>query len=141
MKMKLRMRMATMKITIPKSHSINGFDRVRDGDGLHKAVDVVCDDYGIVSAPFSGTLGGPVVGILYDGIKLSNSAVCILARKAAAQEQSTVKIFNIRPYCYMGPISQGEALGYQLPLQKCFSGITSHMELHMCDCSDLLPYI
>uniref|UniRef100_A0A8C7LKE0 Uncharacterized protein n=1 Tax=Oncorhynchus kisutch TaxID=8019 RepID=A0A8C7LKE0_ONCKI len=52
-----------------------------------------------------------------------------------------VKIFNIRPYRYMGPISQGEALGYLLPLQERFSGITSHMELQMCDRSDPSPYI
>uniref|UniRef100_A0A4W5MWZ5 Si:ch1073-204b8.1 n=1 Tax=Hucho hucho TaxID=62062 RepID=A0A4W5MWZ5_9TELE len=52
-----------------------------------------------------------------------------------------VKIFNIRPYRYMGPISQGEALGYLLPLQERFSGITSHMELQMCDRSDPSPYV
>ena len=45
----------------------------RDDDSLHKAVDVVCDDYSIVNAPFSGTLRGPVVGIQYDGVKLTNS--------------------------------------------------------------------
>ncbi|XP_041742988.1 uncharacterized protein LOC121574433 [Coregonus clupeaformis] len=105
-----------------------GFNSRRDGDSLHKAVDVVCDDYSIVNSPFSGTLRGPVVGIQYDGVKLSNSEYC-------------VKIFNIRPYRYMGPISQGEALGYLLPLQERFSGITSHMELQMCDRSDPSPYI
>lgn len=41
---------------------------------LHKAVDLVCDDYGIVNAPFSGSLAGPVrqtdpVGTQYDGVK------------------------------------------------------------------------
>ena len=45
--------------------------------GFHKAVDLVCDDYGIVNAPFSGSLVGPVsqkdiAGIQYDGIKLLN---------------------------------------------------------------------
>ncbi|XP_031682786.1 uncharacterized protein LOC109891846 [Oncorhynchus kisutch] len=105
-----------------------GFNSRRDDDSLHKAVDVVCDDYSIVNAPFSGTLRGPVVGIQYDGVKLTNSEYC-------------VKIFNIRPYRYMGPISQGEALGYLLPLQERFSGITSHMELQMCDRSDPSPYI
>lgn len=38
----------------------------------------MCDDYGIVNAPFTGTLGGPVGrlgvdGIQFDGVKLSNS--------------------------------------------------------------------
>lgn len=44
----------------------------------HKAVDVVCDDYAAVNAPFSGTLGGPVSrtqgdALHYDGVKLYNS--------------------------------------------------------------------
>uniref|UniRef100_A0A8P4KFN5 Uncharacterized protein n=1 Tax=Dicentrarchus labrax TaxID=13489 RepID=A0A8P4KFN5_DICLA len=52
-----------------------------------------------------------------------------------------VKIFNIRPYRYIGPVSQGEALGYLLPLQERFSGITSHLELQMCDGTDPSPFI
>lgn len=45
---------------------------------LHKGVDVMCDDYGNINAPFTGTLGGPVGrrgtdGIQFDGVKLSNS--------------------------------------------------------------------
>lgn len=52
-----------------------------------------------------------------------------------------VKIFNIRPYRYMGPVAQGEALGYLLPLQERFSGITSHLELQMCDGTDPSPFI
>lgn len=47
-----------------------------------------------------------------------------------------VKIFNIRPYRYSGPVAQGEAFGYVLPLQERFSGIASHLELHMCDGTD-----
>lgn len=47
-----------------------------------------------------------------------------------------VKIFNIRPYRYLGPVAQGKPLGYVLPLQERFSGITSHLELQMCDGSD-----
>ncbi|KAL7854211.1 hypothetical protein AOLI_G00210550 [Acnodon oligacanthus] len=109
-----------------------GFNANSEGT-VHKAVDIVCDDYGIISAPFSGNLGGPVgrkVGDVfhYDGIKLSNSAHC-------------VKIFNVRPYRYTGPIGQGQALGYLLPLQETFSGITSHVELQMCDQSDPTPFI
>lgn len=52
-----------------------------------------------------------------------------------------VKIFNIRPYRYVGPVAQGEALGYLLPLQERFSGITSHLELQMCDGTDPSPFI
>ncbi|XP_056141476.1 leukocyte cell-derived chemotaxin-2-like [Lampris incognitus] len=103
------------------------------GEDLHKAVDVVCEDYATVNAPFSGSLAGPVGrtgpnGIQYDGVKLLNDVHC-------------VKIFNIRPYRYIGPVSQGEVLGYLLPLQERFSGITSHMELQMCDGSDPSPFI
>ncbi|KAL0994756.1 hypothetical protein UPYG_G00126780 [Umbra pygmaea] len=104
------------------------FNSRRDDHSLHKAVDVVCEDYGLVNAPFTGTLRGPVVGVPYDGVMLSNSEYCL-------------KIFNIRPYRYMGPISRGEVMGYLLPMQERFSGITSHMELQMCDRSDPSPYI
>lgn len=42
---------------------------------LHKAVDLVCDDYGVINAPFSGSLAGPVRqtdsdGNQFDGVKL-----------------------------------------------------------------------
>uniref|UniRef100_A0A8C6UE91 Uncharacterized protein n=1 Tax=Neogobius melanostomus TaxID=47308 RepID=A0A8C6UE91_9GOBI len=45
------------------------------GAKLHKAADLVCDDYGVINAPFSGILSGPVShsdpsGIQYDGVKL-----------------------------------------------------------------------
>ncbi|XP_054482326.1 myeloid protein 1-like [Anoplopoma fimbria] len=108
-------------------------DKTSRDNGLHKAVDLVCDDYGIVNAPFSGSLMGPVsrkepAGIQYDGIKFLNDEHC-------------VKIFNIRPYRYMGPVAQGVPLGYLLPLQDRFSGITSHLELQMCDGSDPSPFI
>lgn len=38
-------------------------------------MDLVCDDYGVINAPFSGSLAGPVnymdpTGIQYDGVKL-----------------------------------------------------------------------
>ncbi|XP_078028694.1 leukocyte cell-derived chemotaxin-2 [Epinephelus lanceolatus] len=103
------------------------------GSDLHKAVDLVCDDYSIVNAPFSGSLAGPVsqqepAGNQYDGVKLLSDVHC-------------VKIFNIRPYRFMGPVAQGEALGYLLPLQNRFPGITSHLELQMCDGSDPSPFI
>lgn len=40
-------------------------------------MDLVCDDYGIVNTPFSGSLAGPVSqkdpsGNQYDGVKLLN---------------------------------------------------------------------
>ncbi|AWO99983.1 putative leukocyte cell-derived chemotaxin-2-like [Scophthalmus maximus] len=103
------------------------------GNGLHKAVDLVCDDYGLVNAPFSGTLAGPVTrkdgaGSRYDGVKFLSDAQC-------------VKIFNIRPYRYLGPVAQGQALGYLLPLQERFSGITSHLALQMCDGTDPSRFI
>ncbi|XP_030292990.1 leukocyte cell-derived chemotaxin-2 [Sparus aurata] len=114
------------------SHGCGAFNS-RRGNDLHKAVDLVCDDYSIVNTPFSGSLAGPVsrkdpAGNQYDGVKLLSDAHC-------------VKIFNIRPYRYMGPVAQGEALGYLLPLQERFSGITSHLELQMCDGTDPSPFI
>lgn len=47
------------------------------GNDLHQAVDLVCEDYGIVNAPFSGSLAGPVsrkdpAGNQFDGVKLLN---------------------------------------------------------------------
>ncbi|XP_067348819.1 leukocyte cell-derived chemotaxin-2-like isoform X1 [Channa argus] len=114
------------------SHGCGAFNSKR-GNGLHKAVDLVCDEYGAVNAPFSGYLDGPVIqkdptGIQYDGVKLLNDVHC-------------VKILNIRPYRYHGPVAQGEAFGYVLPLQERFSGITSHLELQMCDGTDPSPFI
>uniref|UniRef100_A0A8C2HQC9 Si:ch1073-204b8.1 n=1 Tax=Cyprinus carpio TaxID=7962 RepID=A0A8C2HQC9_CYPCA len=103
--------------------------------GSHRGMDIVCGDYGIVNAPFSGNLGGPVgraVGdsVQYDGVKLYNKGIL-----------HCVKIFSIRPYVYFGSVVQGEAMGYVLPLQERFSGITSHLELQMCDGSDPSPFI
>ncbi|XP_061596766.1 leukocyte cell-derived chemotaxin-2-like [Cololabis saira] len=108
------------------AHGCGAFSSERDS--FHGAVDLVCDDYSVINAPFSGSLAGPVsrkdqAGHQYDGVKLQSDVYC-------------VKIFNIRPYRYFGPVARGEALGYLLPLQECFSGITSHLELQMCDGSD-----
>ncbi|XP_048023553.1 leukocyte cell-derived chemotaxin-2-like [Megalobrama amblycephala] len=66
--------------------------------------------------------------VQYDGVKLYNKVHC-------------VKIFNIRPYGYFGSVVQGKAMGYLLPQQENFSGITSHLELQMCDGSDPSPFI
>uniref|UniRef100_A0A3Q0RUP7 Si:ch1073-204b8.1 n=1 Tax=Amphilophus citrinellus TaxID=61819 RepID=A0A3Q0RUP7_AMPCI len=113
-------------------HGCGAFNSQRV-NGLHKAVDLVCDDYSIINTPFSGSLAGPVsrkdpAGNQFDGVKLLSDEHC-------------VKIFNIRPYRYFGPVTQGEALGYLLPLQERFSGITSHLELQMCDGTDPSPFI
>ncbi len=56
------------------------FSCVLSDGGVHKGIDIVCGDYGIVNAPFSGNLCGPVgraVGdsIQYDGVKLYNKGV------------------------------------------------------------------
>ncbi|XP_051960860.1 leukocyte cell-derived chemotaxin-2-like isoform X1 [Xyrauchen texanus] len=114
------------------NYGCGGFNSKRMGLNI-KAVDIVCDDYGIINAPFSGSLSGPVgrtVGdsIQYDGVKLYNTVHC-------------VKIFSIRPYSYSESVVQGEAMGYLLPLQERFSGITSHLQLQMCDGSDPAPFI
>ncbi|XP_059208109.1 leukocyte cell-derived chemotaxin-2-like [Centropristis striata] len=58
------------------AHGCGAFNSNRDNN-LHKAVDLVCDDYGIVNAPFSGSLAGPVsrkepAGNRYEGVKLLN---------------------------------------------------------------------
>uniref|UniRef100_A0AAV2JA42 Uncharacterized protein n=1 Tax=Knipowitschia caucasica TaxID=637954 RepID=A0AAV2JA42_KNICA len=103
------------------------------GTKLHKAVDVVCDDFGIIQAPFSGVLSGPVshtdpTGIQYDGVKLVSRVRC-------------VKLLNLRPYQYMGPVTRGRPVGYVLPLQERFSGITSHLRLQMCDGSDPTAFL
>ncbi|XP_015205061.2 leukocyte cell-derived chemotaxin-2-like [Lepisosteus oculatus] len=103
------------------------------GSHVHKAVDIVCDDYTVVHAPFTGMLRGRVQphgdsSTNDDGVELSNSVHC-------------VKIFNIRPSRYKGFVSKGESLGYVLPMQEKYSGITSHLHLQMCDKSDPTPYI
>ncbi|KAI2650947.1 Leukocyte cell-derived chemotaxin-2 [Labeo rohita] len=110
-----------------------GLEELWSDGRIHKGIDIVCGDYGIINAPFTGNLGGPVGraagdSVQYDGVKLYNKVHC-------------VKIFNIRPYVYFGSVVQGEAMGYLLPLQEHFSGITSHLELQMCDGSDPSPFI
>ncbi|XP_056451337.1 leukocyte cell-derived chemotaxin-2-like isoform X1 [Gadus chalcogrammus] len=102
----------------------------RRGEDLHEAVDLVCGDFAVVNAPFSGVLAGPVGrvghdGLQYDGVKIISDG-----------EMYCVKIFNVRPYRYLGAVSKGEGLGYVLPLQDRFSGVTSHLEVQMCDGSD-----
>uniref|UniRef100_A0A7N8X6C5 Leukocyte cell-derived chemotaxin-2-like n=1 Tax=Mastacembelus armatus TaxID=205130 RepID=A0A7N8X6C5_9TELE len=106
-------------------HGCGAFNSKR-GNGLHRAVDLVCDDYGIVNAPFSGNRALMSLKLYF--LFRINPVHC-------------VRIFNLRPYRYIGPVNQGEALGYLLPLQERFSGITSHLELQMCDGTDPSPFI
>ncbi|XP_061902469.1 leukocyte cell-derived chemotaxin-2-like isoform X2 [Entelurus aequoreus] len=113
-------------------HGCGAFNS-RGNHDLQRAVDLVCSDYGTVNAPFSGSLAGPVsqkdpAGFQHDGVKLVNDVHC-------------VKIFNIRPFRYIGAVAQGDTLGYVLPLQERFSGITSHLKLRMCDGTDPSPFI
>lgn len=67
-------------------------------------MDLVCDDYGIVNTPFSGSLAGPVsrkdpAGNQYDGVKLLsdgkkdeifNTAVKV----SAEREKNSRRIIN-----------------------------------------------
>lgn len=67
-------------------------------------MDLVCDDYGIVNTPFSGSLAGPVsrkdpAGNQYDGVKLLsdgkkdeifNTAVKV----SAEREKNSTRIIN-----------------------------------------------
>uniref|UniRef100_A0A3B4A7P6 Uncharacterized protein n=1 Tax=Periophthalmus magnuspinnatus TaxID=409849 RepID=A0A3B4A7P6_9GOBI len=102
------------------------------GAKLHKAVDIVCDDLGVIQAPFSGNVSGPVSytdpkGNQYEGVKLIGKGTSDL---------HCVKLLNVRPYRYTGSVTRGGAVGYVLPLQDRFSGITSHVKVQMCDGSD-----
>ncbi|XP_077597163.1 leukocyte cell-derived chemotaxin-2 [Stigmatopora nigra] len=116
-----------------RSCDLHGCGAFNSRGGLNRTVDLVCDDYGTVNAPFQGSLSGPVSqkdhgGFLYDGVKLFNNVHC-------------VQIFNIRPFRYTGTVALGDPLGYVLPLQERFAGITSHLKLQMCDGSDPSPFI
>ncbi|XP_019728905.1 leukocyte cell-derived chemotaxin-2 [Hippocampus comes] len=116
-----------------RSCDMHGCGTFNSRGGLNRTVDLVCADYAAISAPFSGSLAGPVsqkdaAGFQYDGVKLVNDEHC-------------VKIFNIRPFRYTGMVALGEPLGYVLPLQEHFAGITSHLKLQMCDGTDPSPFI
>uniref|UniRef100_A0A8C6UCA1 Uncharacterized protein n=1 Tax=Neogobius melanostomus TaxID=47308 RepID=A0A8C6UCA1_9GOBI len=63
------------------------------------------------------------------------------ARLPGVTKLHCVKLLNMRPYWYTGSVTRGEAVGYLLPLQDRFSGITSHLKLQMCDRSDPMPFI
>ncbi|XP_077403017.1 leukocyte cell-derived chemotaxin-2 [Vanacampus margaritifer] len=116
-----------------RSCDMHGCGAFNSKGGLKRTLDLVCADYGTVSAPFSGSLAGPVsqkdaAGFQYDGVKLVNDEHC-------------VKILNIRPFRYAGTVGPGDPLGYVLPLQERFAGITSHLKLQMCDGADPSPFV
>ncbi|XP_055082670.1 uncharacterized protein LOC117381593 [Periophthalmus magnuspinnatus] len=115
----------------------------RRGAKLHKAVDIVCDDLGVIQAPFSGNVSGPVSytdpkGNQYEGVKLIGKGKARTSpwRQAHTSLLHCVKLLNVRPYRYTGSVTRGGAVGYVLPLQDRFSGITSHVKVQMCDGSD-----
>uniref|UniRef100_A0A3Q2Y8Y5 Uncharacterized protein n=1 Tax=Hippocampus comes TaxID=109280 RepID=A0A3Q2Y8Y5_HIPCM len=64
-----------------------------------------------------------------------------ISQKLKSNCHHCVKIFNIRPFRYTGMVALGEPLGYVLPLQEHFAGITSHLKLQMCDGTDPSPFI
>lgn len=68
-----------------------------------------------------------------------NSRDCLFF--SLSHPEHCVKIFNIRPFRYTGKAVLGEPLGYVLPLQEHFAGITSHLKLQMCDGTDPSPFI
>ncbi|XP_014383337.1 leukocyte cell-derived chemotaxin-2-like [Alligator sinensis] len=98
------------------------------GKGVHRGVDVLCQDGSTVRAPFSGRIdrranpygNGNAVD---NGVQLSGSGYCI-------------KMFYIQPVKYSGSIKKGETLGRMLPMQSVYPGIQSHVHIQNCDRSD-----
>lgn len=67
-------------------------------------MDLVCDDYGIVNTPFSGSLAGPVsrkdpAGNQYDGVKLlsdgkKDEVFNTAVKVSAEREKNSTRIIN-----------------------------------------------
>lgn len=67
-------------------------------------MDLVCDDYGIVNTPFSGSLAGPVsrkdpAGNQYDGVKLlsdgkKDEIINTAVKVSAEREKNSRRIIN-----------------------------------------------
>lgn len=67
-------------------------------------MDLVCDDYGIVNTPFSGSLAGPVsrkdpAGNQYDGVKLlsdgkKDEVFNTAVKVSAEREKNSRRIIN-----------------------------------------------
>ncbi|XP_041078551.1 leukocyte cell-derived chemotaxin-2-like isoform X1 [Polyodon spathula] len=52
---------------------------------------------------------------------------------------SCVKLFYMKLFNYRGNVKKGDKIGSILPMQKVYSGITSHIHVQICDKSDLTP--
>ncbi|KPP58224.1 leukocyte cell-derived chemotaxin 2-like [Scleropages formosus] len=50
------------------------------------------------------------------------------------------KLFYVKPVKTSGTMKKGEKLGTMLPMQKVYTGITSHVHVQMCDKSDPTKY-
>ena len=76
---------------------------------VHKAVDLVCDDYNVINAPFSGSLAGPVsqkdpTGHQYDGVKLLSDGK---KRKVSVQCQRNLwKLTVVAEILSCGPVNR-----------------------------------
>lgn len=67
-------------------------------------MDLVCDDYGIINTPFSGSLAGPVsrkdpAGNQYDGVKLlsdgkKDEVFNTAVKVSAEREKNSRRIIN-----------------------------------------------
>lgn len=67
-------------------------------------MDLVCDDYGIINTPFSGSLAGPVsrkdpAGNQYDGVKLlsdgkKDEIINTAVKVSAEREKNSRRIIN-----------------------------------------------
>ncbi|KAK1134387.1 hypothetical protein AOXY_G38291 [Acipenser oxyrinchus oxyrinchus] len=105
----------------------------RRGGHLHKGLDIKCSDGSTVYAPFDAKLNGQARpygngNLIDDGINLSGKGLC-------------VKLFYVKPFNFRGNVKKGDKIGNLLPMQKVYSGITSHIHVQMCDKSDPTPYL
>ncbi|XP_034050156.1 leukocyte cell-derived chemotaxin-2-like [Thalassophryne amazonica] len=102
--------------------------------GLHKGVDVVCDDGSTVYVPFNVTLKGRVTVFtdpnktaINNSINLEGEGLCF-------------KLFPIDPDKTSGTLCKGERIGTMLPMQTVFPVIISHVHVQMCDNADPTSY-
>ncbi|XP_043376902.1 leukocyte cell-derived chemotaxin-2-like, partial [Chelonia mydas] len=103
------------------------------GRRKHLGVDVMCRDRSAVYAPFSGMIDEQVKpyvknNAINNGIQLRGSGFCI-------------KIFYIKQFTYRGRVRMGQKIGVMLPMQRVFPGISSHVQIQNCDCSDPTHYL
>ncbi|MGH0121421.1 UNVERIFIED_CONTAM: hypothetical protein FKN15_019856 [Acipenser sinensis] len=72
------------------------------------------------------------------------TSVCVHASPSRLHAPKTgvcVKLFYVKPFNYRGNVKKGDKIGNLLPMQKVYSGITSHIHVQMCDKSDPTPYL